>query len=129
MIKAKKSLGQNFLIDNNIIEKILDSVEIKNKPVLEVGPGTGNLTTYILKKKPKKLYVVEKDNNLAFLLNKNFKGQLDIINKDILDLNENYICEEKLIVFGNLPYNISTEILSKWILNIDDDKIWFSNLI
>ena len=64
MIKAKKSLGQNFLVDKNIIDKITNLIEIKNKSILEVGPGTGNLTTSILKKKPKKLLVVEKDNNL-----------------------------------------------------------------
>ena len=51
MIKAKKSLGQNFLIDNNIISKILDVVDIQNKDILEIGPGTGNLTAKILKKK------------------------------------------------------------------------------
>ena len=64
MIKAKKSLGQNFLIDQNIIDKITSISEIKDKSVLEVGPGTGNLTFSILKKKPKKIYVVEKDNFL-----------------------------------------------------------------
>ena len=58
MIKAKKSLGQNFLIDKNILEKITNTTHISNKTVLEIGPGTGNLTSYILKKKlsePKKL--------------------------------------------------------------------------
>ena len=54
MIKAKKSLGQNFLIDQNILKKIVNITEIKNKTVLEIGPGTGNLTSYILLKKPKK---------------------------------------------------------------------------
>ena len=50
-IKAKKSLGQNFLIDNNIIKKIVDITEIENKNILEIGPGTGNLSSFILKKK------------------------------------------------------------------------------
>ena len=54
MIKAKKSLGQNFLIDKNILEKIVNSTNIENKTILEVGPGTGNLTSYLLKKKTKK---------------------------------------------------------------------------
>jgi len=62
-------------------------------------------------------------------LEKNFKNQLEIINNDILEINENLISEDQLIVFGNLPYNISTEILCKWILNANDEKIWFSNLI
>ena len=74
MIKAKKSLGQNFLIDQNIIDKIINIVEIKDKSILEIGPGTGNLTKNILKKNPKKLIVIEKDNDLAKLLKKKFGG-------------------------------------------------------
>lgn len=129
MIKAKKSLGQNFLVDENVINKITNFLDIKNKEILEVGPGTGNLTTALLKKKPNKFYVIEKDNELVTFLNKKFNNQLVIINDDILDINENLLSREKLIVFGNLPYNISTEILCKWILNLNDKKIWFSNLI
>ena len=53
-IKPKKSLGQNFLNDRDILEKIVNIVEIKNKIIVEVGPGTGNLTSFILKKNPKK---------------------------------------------------------------------------
>ena len=128
MIKAKKSLGQNFLIDNNIINKILDIVDIQNKDVLEVGPGTGNLTSAILKKKPNKLLVIEKDNKLAQNLKADFDNSIEIINNDILNLDENSFGNNKLIVFGNLPYNISTEILCKWILNIKNDY-WFEYLI
>ena len=129
MIKAKKSLGQNFLIDNNIIDKITDIVDIYSQNILEVGPGTGNLTEAILKKKPKNFYAIEKDNELAIKIKEKFKDQVNVINKDVLKFNENLLSEEQLLVFGNLPYNISTEILSKWILNLKDDKIWFSNLI
>ncbi len=129
MIKAKKSLGQNFLIDKNIIDKIADIVEIKNESILEVGPGTGNLTSSLLKKKPKKLFVVEKDDQLAKRLEESFSKEITIINKDILNLNENLLSRDELIVFGNLPYNISTEILCKWILNLNDKKIWFKSLI
>ena len=68
MIKAKKSLGQNFLIDKNILKKIVNIIKIENKTILEIGPGTGNLTSYILKKNPKKLFVIEKDNNLSKLI-------------------------------------------------------------
>ena len=89
MIKAKKSLGQNFLIDGNIIDKILDIVDIQNKDVLEIGPGTGNLTSAILKKNPKKLLVVEKDNELAENLRTDFGNTIEIINNDILNLDEN----------------------------------------
>ena len=129
MIKAKKSLGQNFLIDKNIIEKIVNLVDIEKKEILEIGPGTGNLTSALIKKNPKKIYVIEKDNSLASILENEYAGQINVINKDILDYDESSISKEKLIVFGNLPYNISTEILCKWILNLDDDKVWFSNLI
>ena len=65
MIRAKKSLGQNFLIDKNIIDKIIKTVPITNNEILEVGPGTGNLTKEILKNKPRKLFLVEKDTFLA----------------------------------------------------------------
>ncbi len=128
MIKAKKSLGQNFLIDNSILEKIVNITDIKNKSILEVGPGTGNLTSLILKKKPKKFIVIEKDNILANTLKNEFKDQLTIINNDILKIDENTLEKDKLIVFGNLPYNISTEILSKWIIN-SKDNVWFDCLI
>ena len=110
MIKAKKSLGQNFLIDQNIIDKIINTVEIKDKPILEIGPGTGNLTKNILKKEPKKILVIEKDYHLAELLNKNLGIKIKIINKDVLKVDENTLDNESLTVFGNLPYNISTEI-------------------
>ncbi len=128
MIKAKKSLGQNFLTDRLILEKIVSTVEIENKTILEVGPGTGNLTSFILKKNPKKIFVVEKDNNLAENLKNNFSNQLTIINDDILNINENLLFDEKVTVFGNLPYNISTEILCKWIINLKDN-FWFDYLI
>ncbi len=128
MIKAKKSLGQNFLIDKNILNKIINLTSIKNKNILEVGPGTGNLTTLILKNDPKKFYVVEKDNNLASILKDNFKDKINIINKDILKLDETNLFGNNLSVFGNLPYNIASEILSKWIVNLKDN-FWFDELI
>ena len=127
-IKAKKSLGQNFLIDQNILQQITDAVEIENKEILEIGPGTGNLTTYILKKKPKKLNVIEKDDDLSVLLNEKFNDQINIINEDVLNVSTDKISKEKLTVFGNLPYNISTEILSQWIVNLGNN-FWFDNLV
>ena len=128
MIRAKKSLGQNFLVDQNIINKIVNILELKNKNILEIGPGTGNLTEGILRKNPKKVLVVEKDGNLTSLLKEKFKNKIEVINKDILKIDENLLSDQTLTVFGNLPYNISTEILCKWILNIKE-KIWFDNLI
>jgi 16S rRNA (adenine1518-N6/adenine1519-N6)-dimethyltransferase len=127
-IKPKKSLGQNFLIDRHVLEQIVDTVEIANKEVLEIGPGSGNLTAFILKKKPKKFYVIEKDDELALLLQDKFTNEITIINDDVLKISEDNISNEKLTVFGNLPYNISTEILSKWITNLGK-KNWFENLV
>ena len=128
MIKAKKSLGQNFLIDRDILEKITSITNIKNKTILEIGPGTGNLTSYILKKKPKKMIIIEKDNVLATNLENKFNNQLTIINDDVLKIDETSLFEETVIVFGNLPYNISTEILSKWIINLKE-HFWFECLV
>ena len=126
--KAKKSLGQNFLVDQNILKQIVNAVQIENREILEIGPGTGNLTTHILKKNPKKVYVIEKDDDLSLFLNKKFNNEINIINNDVLKISENKISKEKLIVFGNLPYNISTEILAKWIVNLDEN-FWFSELV
>jgi 16S rRNA (adenine1518-N6/adenine1519-N6)-dimethyltransferase len=128
LIRAKKSLGQNFLTDRKVLEKIVNSAMIKDKTILEVGPGTGNLTSFILKNKPKKVYVIEKDDDLAKNLEETFKDQLTIINDDILNLNENLFFKENVTVFGNLPYNISTEILSKWIINLKENS-WFNCLV
>ena len=127
-IKPKRSLGQNFLIDRDVLEQIVDTVEVANKEVLEIGPGSGNLTTFILKKKPKKFYAIEKDSDLALLLEDKFTNEINIINDDVLKISEDKISRQKLTVFGNLPYNISTEILSKWILNIEKN-FWFESLV
>jgi len=128
LVKAKKSLGQNFLIDQNIINKIISISNIFNKDILEIGPGTGNLTEGILKKKPRKLFLVEKDEALCKLLEHKFQNKVDIINQDILKVNEKCISKNSLIVFGNLPYNISTEIICNWIINLKED-FWFTELI
>ena len=129
MIIAKKSLGQNFLIDEKILKKIINITDIKDKTILEVGPGTGNLSSFILRENPKKFFVVEKDHRLISNLQKKFKDQIKIINEDILNIDEKKFCQDKLIVFGNLPYNISTEILCKWILNLNDNNFWFENMV
>ncbi len=127
--KPKKNLGQNFLIDKNIINLIVDFGKInQNDTVLEVGPGTGNLTQAIILKKPKKLFVIEKDKNLALNLEKKFKNNITIINDDILEFNENDITNKPMTIYGNLPYNISTQILSKWIKNNNFNNI-VKNLI
>ncbi len=127
-VKPKKSLGQNFLIDNNIIEKISSITEVTNKEILEVGPGTGNLTSFLLKKKPQKFFALEKDKNLYSLLASKFENKVEIKNLDVLKTDLNKISKKKLIVFGNLPYNISTEIICNWIISLKKDP-WFDELI
>ena len=128
IIKPKKSLGQNFLIDRDVLEKIVNTVQITDREVLEIGPGSGNLTSYILKKNPKKVFVIEKDNDLSEILAEKFNKDIQIINDDVLNITENKISNEKLTVFGNLPYNISTEILSRWIINLEN-SFWFDKLV
>ena len=122
---AKKSLGQNFLIDKNIIKKIINKVNIKNKNIIEIGPGKGALTNEIIKKNPKSLILIEKDNRLAQLLRNEFsnKNTVEILNEDVLKFNFNSINKKDFIIFGNLPYNISSQILVK----IIKSKIWPPN--
>jgi 16S rRNA (adenine1518-N6/adenine1519-N6)-dimethyltransferase len=128
VIRAKKSLGQNFLIDKNIINTIINTVSIVDNEILEVGPGSGNLTREILRNKPSKIYLIEKDTFLAESLKEIKNERVKIFNEDILKFDENSLSKNKIIVFGNLPYNISTEILSKWITNLKNDY-WFSDLV
>ena len=115
-ISPKRSLGQNFLIDENILNIIAELGNINNEDlVLEVGPGTGNLTQKILEKKPKSFTIIEKDKKLVDFLKKKFNKKIDIINEDMLKFSYEKNLNKRIIVFGNLPYNISTQILSKWI--------------
>ena len=112
----KRSLGQNFLIDKNIIDKICETGCIREGDnILEIGPGTGNLTKVILKKKPEKFYVIEKDEKLAKDLKEKFSDKIIIINDDILKYDLKFLKNKKFKVFGNLPYNISSQILTNLI--------------
>ncbi len=128
IVRAKKSLGQNFLHDKKVLKLISECADIRDKEILEIGPGTGNLTSEILNKKPKKFFIVEKDKNLMVFLKKKFDEKVFYINEDVLNISEKNLTKNKLIVFGNLPYNISTEILTKWIINLDKD-FWFEKLV
>ena len=111
MIKAKKSLSQNFLKDKNISKKITNLAKLKNNIVLEIGPGYGFMTDSILLNKPKKLYIIEKDKNLITFLKKKYSEnkKIMIIEGDILKLNLNKF--KDLIIISNLPYNISTKVI------------------
>ena len=117
MLYPKKSLGQNFLIDKNIINKITSLKNIKNRNILEIGPGRGALTEKILEKNPKSLILIEKDYKLYEVLKKKYKdnNKVTLFNSDILKIDLEKIIDIKSIVFGNLPYNISSQILVKLI--------------
>ena len=112
---SKKSLGQNFLIDQNVIKKIIDLSEIEGKNIIEIGSGKGALTSEIIKRKPKSLIVIEKDSILAERLKERFCESkiLKVFNQDVLKIKLEKIIKDKTIIFGNLPYNISSQILSK----------------
>jgi len=115
-IIPKKSLGQNFLIDKGVIGRICNSGNItENNNVLEIGPGTGNLTEFILQKKPKKFHVIEKDERLIKDLKERFDKKITIINEDILKYDLKLLSDKDLVIFGNLPYNISSQILANFI--------------
>ena len=117
MIKPKKSLGQNFLIDKNILKKIIKHADIHNNNVIEIGPGSGNLTSEIISQNPKNLILIEKDKNLFTKLKNELsnKKNITIINKDILDIDLEKLVKPETIIIGNLPYNISSQILASLI--------------
>ncbi|MDC0418112.1 16S rRNA (adenine(1518)-N(6)/adenine(1519)-N(6))-dimethyltransferase RsmA [Pelagibacteraceae bacterium] len=117
MIRAKKSLGQNFLIDNNIIDKIINLCDIKNNNIVEIGPGTGNLTNKIIVQNPKSLILIEKDRQLAKQLQTKLGRihNLKIFNEDVLKFDLEGKIKKNTIIVGNLPYNISSQILAKLI--------------
>ena len=117
MTFAKKSLGQNFLIDKNIVRKILGLINLKDKNIIEIGPGKGALTDEILKKNPESITLIEKDTNLFQYLTVKYtdKKSIKILNSDILNYDLDKINKKNLIVLGNLPYNISSQILIKFL--------------
>ncbi len=111
MLKAKKSLSQNFLVDKNISKKITSLTNIKNKHIVEIGPGYGFLTDMILKKKPKLIYIIEKDEELYKYLKLKYKNikNIIIVNDDIFNFDFKKL--KQIIIISNLPYNISTKII------------------
>tara|TARA_B100001063_G_C16769858_1_gene560935 strand:+ start:2278 stop:3063 length:786 start_codon:yes stop_codon:yes gene_type:complete len=130
MIIFKKSLGQNFLKDNNVINKIINTVKIKNKNVIEIGPGNGALTEQIIKLKPKTLILIEKDFNLFTELKFRYKHKkfIKVFCHDFLKFNLESVLKKKTIIFGNLPYNVSSQIFVK-LLRFDYWPPKYSDLI
>ena len=130
MIYTKKSLGQNYLTDLNVIKKIINLTEINDKDVLEIGPGKGALTEKILDNNPRSLILVEKDNILSKELKYKYQNnkKVTIYNKDILKFDLEKKLKKDSIVFGNLPYNISSQILVK-IIRLKQYPPKYSSLI
>lgn len=114
MRKHKKRLGQNFLHDKNVINKIINSFELnKDDLFLEIGPGEGALTTPLIEK-IKNITLIEKDKDLVpYLENQYNSNQVKVINQDILKCDLSNIIKSNMRIIGNLPYNISTEIIFK----------------
>lgn len=114
-VKLKKKYGQNFLIDENIANKIVSLIRNRNLKILEIGPGDGRLTNKIIGKNPKILEIVEIDRELINLLRDKFRElkYLKITNKNILNYN---LSNSYDLVISNLPYNISSQVLVKFSL-------------
>ena len=132
-LMAKKALGQNFLLDANITDKIvrlslcnqgLD--DLSNEVVVEVGPGPGGLTQAVLRKNPKKFSVIEMDERCLSILGeiKEYYKQLEIIGGDALkfDWDNKASVDGKFHVVSNLPYNISVVLLTNWLNKIENIK-------
>ena len=125
-VKAKKSLGQNFLHDVSVVERMCQSVEIEGKNIIEIGPGTGFLTKEILKHNPKKLLLIEKDTNLSKNLQKIFSteiasGQVEIFNIDAMKIDFQQMKKDfgKITILANLPYNVGTTLVIDWLKQLD----------
>ena len=122
MVRPKKHLGQHFLVDKNIAQKIVDCLDTELTNVCEIGPGTGILTTPLLEKQPpiENLKLIEVDKESIEYLVENYNDdRLDIVEADFLKLNINDIFTSSFSIIGNFPYNISSQIFFKVIENRD----------
>ncbi len=109
-MRPKKSLGQNFLIDQNILRKEAKLLDPQGKTVLEIGPGDGRLSEKILELGPDRLFAIEKDKRMCELLGEKFKGSnVTLIEGDVLELE----LPEADVVAGNIPYYITSQIIFK----------------
>lgn len=118
-LNANKKLGQNFILDKNFTDKIArSSGDLSGKNILEVGPGPGSLSRSILDLKPQKLTAIEMDQRCVLALGelKNFYGEnFEIINDDALKIDEQKIYPTPFKIIANLPYNIATVLIFKWL--------------
>tara|TARA_B100000700_G_scaffold139284_1_gene155381 strand:- start:30 stop:761 length:732 start_codon:yes stop_codon:yes gene_type:complete len=122
MLIPKKSLGQNFLLDRNLCKKIVSNINIKNKNIIEIGPGTGLLTNEIIKQNPKKLILLEKDNSLYEKLKLKYLDNKSVEIKNIDVLKGNLSFKNNFNIIANLPYNISTKLIIKLLIKYKNFK-------
>ncbi|ATU05241.1 ribosomal RNA small subunit methyltransferase A [Candidatus Gracilibacteria bacterium HOT-871] len=123
-IKAKKSLGQNFLVNDDILQSIADTFEIKDKNIIEVGPGYGALTEKLLEKKPSKLTLIELDREMIEILQNrinsgDFKNSEKICIKNIDILKYFPEFKEDYFVIANIPYYITSPILRHFLYDLE----------
>ena len=120
-MSAKKSLGQHFLLDTNLTDKIAKIAKVENSTVVEVGPGPGGLTRSILAHGARKLITVEKDSACIEALEdlqRIYPDRLKIFEADAVNLNLSQIVSQPYKIVSNLPYNVSTPLLVGWLKNI-----------
>ena len=122
MLIPKKSLGQNFLLDRNLLKKIVSNINIKNKNIIEIGSGTGLLTNEIIKQNPKKLILLEKDNSLYEKLKLKYLDNKSIEIENIDVLKDNLSFKNNFNIIANLPYNISTKLIIKLLIKYKNFK-------
>ncbi len=118
-IFAKKSLGQNFIHNEEFLKKLSNKIiSNSNTDIIEIGPGTGSLTKYLKRKNFNKLILIEKDAELSKILIEEYRCErnIDVYNKDALNFDLSSVSKNKeIIIVGNLPFNISSQLLIKWI--------------
>ncbi|MGD0342545.1 MAG: 16S rRNA (adenine(1518)-N(6)/adenine(1519)-N(6))-dimethyltransferase RsmA [Bacteroidales bacterium] len=119
-VQPKKNLGQHFLKDKTVAERIAGSLTGKGySTVLEIGPGTGILTEFLHKRNFRDFRVIEIDNESVHFLKEKFTQEIEIIRGDFLEMDIDSCFNEKFAVIGNFPYNISSQILFKVLRNKD----------
>ncbi|MDR1425849.1 MAG: 16S rRNA (adenine(1518)-N(6)/adenine(1519)-N(6))-dimethyltransferase RsmA [Rickettsiales bacterium] len=118
---GEKALGQNFLLGEDLLDRIANSAgNLADADILEVGPGPGSLTLAILEKNPRRLVAIELDRQLAKILEREigpFFSNLEVFPGNALKINENELFQSKFKILANLPYNIGTSLLLKWLKN------------
>ena len=129
-IRAKKSLGQNFLLDLNLTSKIARYAgNLKQSDVLEIGPGPGGLTRSLINEGARQVVSIEKDNRCIAALEEIqslFPGRLKLVQGDALSMNVTQYLTDPIKIIANLPYNIGTELLVRWLNSKNWPSFWQS---